>query len=70
MEQRKREEQRMRNRLNKSKSMWVRINNRIPSWLLFNYKGRYGLLFAAATVLIGFYAYYLKTTNSKFSYTK
>lgn len=64
------EEQRMRNRLNKNKSMWMRINNRIPRWLLFHNKGGYGLLFAAATVLIGFYAYYLRSTNSKFSFSK
>ncbi|KAJ3653591.1 hypothetical protein Zmor_012833 [Zophobas morio] len=38
--------------------------NRVPSWLMFNYRSKYGLLFATATILLGYYAY-LKTTNSK-----
>ncbi|XP_074040150.1 TBC1 domain family member 20 isoform X2 [Leptinotarsa decemlineata] len=62
--QRKRDEQNMRNRLNRNKSMWVRINHNLPTWLVF--KGKYGLIFAAATVLLG-YIYYIKATEKKFS---
>lgn len=67
-EQRKKDEQRMRRRLNKNKGLWVKINSNLPPWLLFNTKGKYGLLLAAATVIIGFYAYYIKTTNPRFSF--
>ncbi|KAJ8918246.1 hypothetical protein NQ315_014116 [Exocentrus adspersus] len=51
LDQRKREEQIMRNRQNKNKGLWLRINNSVPAWLLFNFKGKYGLLFAAATFI-------------------
>ncbi|CAH1368485.1 unnamed protein product [Tenebrio molitor] len=64
-EQRKKEEIRMRRRLNRNNTLWVRFSNKMPSWLVFNYRSRYGLLFATATILLGYYAYYLKTTNSK-----
>ncbi|CAH1105702.1 unnamed protein product [Psylliodes chrysocephalus] len=56
LEQRKRDEQNMRNRLNRNKGIWYRV----PTWLVFN--GKYGLLFAAATVLLG-YIYYLRITE-------
>ncbi|XP_018572328.1 TBC1 domain family member 20 [Anoplophora glabripennis] len=68
LDQRKRDEQMMRNRLNKNRSLWLRINNNVPAWILFNFRNRYGLLFAAATVLIG-YIYYIKATENKFSIT-
>jgi hypothetical protein len=55
----------MRRRLNRNNTLWVRFSNKMPSWLVFNYRSRYGLLFATATILLGYYAYYLKTTNSK-----
>ncbi|KAJ3653595.1 hypothetical protein Zmor_012837 [Zophobas morio] len=64
-EQRKKEEMRIRKRLNRNNTIWVRFSNRVPSWLMFNYRSKYGLLFATATILLGYYAYYLKTTNSK-----
>ncbi|KAJ8967215.1 hypothetical protein NQ317_001324 [Molorchus minor] len=67
MDKRKREEQIMRNRLNRNKGLWVRINQNIPTWLLFNCKSRYGLLFAAATVVIG-YLYYIKVSENRFSF--
>lgn len=67
-EQRKKDEQRMRRRLNKNRGLWMKINSNLPPWLLFNTKGKYGLLLAAATVIIGFYAYYIKTTNPRFSF--
>ncbi|CAH1118040.1 unnamed protein product [Phaedon cochleariae] len=64
IDQRKKDEQIMRRRLNRNKSMWVRLNNNLPMWLVF--KGRYGLLFAAATVLLG-YLFYIKASEKKFS---
>nr|CAI5834046.1 unnamed protein product [Callosobruchus analis] len=66
-EQRQRDEQIMKNRLNRNKSLWVRINRNVPKWLLFNCRGRYGLLFATATVLLG-YIYYIKVSEEKFSF--
>ncbi|XP_044266578.1 TBC1 domain family member 20 [Tribolium madens] len=67
-EQRKKEEMRIRRRLNRNNTLWVRFSNKMPTWLIFNYRSRYGLLFATATVLLGYYAYYLKTTNSSHSF--
>ncbi|CAH1953893.1 unnamed protein product [Acanthoscelides obtectus] len=67
LEQRQRDEQIMKNRLNRSKSLWVRINRNVPKWLLFNCRGRYGLLFATATVLFGYF-YFVKISEEKFSF--
>ncbi|KAK9888720.1 hypothetical protein WA026_000946 [Henosepilachna vigintioctopunctata] len=66
-DQRKRDGARMRWRLGKD-NMWIRISDSVPPWLLFNYQRKYGLLFATATVLIGLYAYYLRSLNPKFNY--
>ncbi|XP_049822506.1 TBC1 domain family member 20 isoform X2 [Aethina tumida] len=60
---RRRDQEEMRRRQNRNKSLWVRLNKQIGPWLLVT-RGKYGLLFAAATVIIGFYAYYLKYTES------
>ncbi|XP_057671050.1 TBC1 domain family member 20 isoform X1 [Diorhabda carinulata] len=62
LDQRKRDEQIMRRRLNRNKSLWHKMNRNFPAWLVF--KGKYGLLFAAATVLIG-YIYYLKFSEGR-----
>uniref|UniRef100_A0A6P7EZ45 TBC1 domain family member 20 n=1 Tax=Diabrotica virgifera virgifera TaxID=50390 RepID=A0A6P7EZ45_DIAVI len=62
LEQRKRDEQLMKNRLNRNKSIWHRINGNLPAWCIF--KGKYGLLFAAATVLLG-YIYYLRFSEGR-----
>lgn len=66
-EQRRRDEARIRRNLNKH-TMWGRVTNHVPAWLLLNYRGRYGLLFATATILIGLYAYYLRANNNKSNY--
>ncbi|XP_066153537.1 TBC1 domain family member 20 isoform X1 [Euwallacea fornicatus] len=57
--ERKKNEQRVRNNLRRNTSLWLRINNRIPAWLVFGRRGGLGLVFATATVLIG-YLYYMK----------
>ncbi|CAG9864369.1 unnamed protein product [Phyllotreta striolata] len=62
LEQRKRDEQNMRNRLNRNKSIWHKVNKNLPAWFVFN--GKYGLLFAAATVLLG-YIYYMKMAEGR-----
>ncbi|XP_045469917.1 TBC1 domain family member 20 [Harmonia axyridis] len=68
-DRRKQDEARMRRmRRGNNNNMWLRISNSMPPWLLFNHRSRYGILFATATVLIGLYAYYLKTINPNFNY--
>lgn len=52
----------MRRRLNRNRPVWCRMSDFIPMWLMLNYKNKYGLIFATATVLIGLYAY-LKATE-------
>ncbi|KAJ8933650.1 hypothetical protein NQ318_019295 [Aromia moschata] len=65
----KRDEQIMRNRLNRNKSLWVRLNQNVPAWLIFNCRNRYGILFAAATVLLG-YIYYIRASENRFSFMR
>lgn len=57
-ERQKREERRVRSRLNKNKTVWRRVYGCIPDWLFLHYRNRYGLAFVAATVLFGLYAYF------------
>lgn len=59
MAERKKNEQIMRNRIRGQKSLWVRLNNRMPHWLVFSRRSRLGFAFATATVLIA-YLYYIK----------
>ncbi|KAI4466472.1 tbc1 domain family member 20/gtpase [Holotrichia oblita] len=58
IDQRKKEE-RLRNRHNRNnRDNWrIRLHNYIPHWLFLQYRNKYGLLFATATVLFGIYAY-------------
>ncbi|XP_060518889.1 TBC1 domain family member 20 [Cylas formicarius] len=67
MNRRKREEQIMRNRLSRNKGLWVRLNRNMPSWLIFTNRSKYGLLFAAATVIIG-YLYCIKYNEVRFPF--
>ncbi|KAL1512996.1 hypothetical protein ABEB36_002484 [Hypothenemus hampei] len=57
--ERKKNEQMARNRMNRQKSLWVRFHNCIPGWLHMTRRSRLGLVFATATVVIG-YLYYIK----------
>lgn len=70
MEQRRRDELRLRRRLDKNKPVWMKMHHYLPDWLLLHYKSKYGLLFATATILVGLYAYYLRATESGFSIFK
>ncbi|CAH0556854.1 unnamed protein product [Brassicogethes aeneus] len=63
IERRRKDQEEMKRRMNKKNSLWVRINKQIAPWMLIT-RGKYGLLFAAATVIIGFYAYYLNISES------
>ncbi|KAF5269292.1 hypothetical protein FQR65_LT02593 [Abscondita terminalis] len=69
MEQRRRDELRIRRRLDKNKPVWMKMHHYLPDWLLLHYRNKYGLLFATATLLVGLYAY-LKATESGFSIFK
>lgn len=55
--QRRKDELQMRRRLNRNRPVWRRMSDMIPMWLMLNYRNKYGLIFATATVLIGLYAY-------------
>ncbi|KAK9686754.1 Rab-GTPase-TBC domain [Popillia japonica] len=70
IDQRKKEE-RLRNRHNKNKrDNWrIRLHNYIPHWLFLQYRNKYGLLFATATVLFGIYAY-LRVNEKEFGLFK
>ncbi|XP_076254814.1 TBC1 domain family member 20 isoform X2 [Rhynchophorus ferrugineus] len=64
--ERRKNEQIMRNRLRSQRSLWVRLNNHIPPWCIFNRRNKLGLIFAAATVVIS-YLYYKYGINSRLS---
>ncbi|XP_050301723.1 TBC1 domain family member 20 isoform X2 [Anthonomus grandis grandis] len=40
-------------------TIWGRLNNHVPAWMVFSRRSRLGLIFATATVLIA-YLYYVK----------
>lgn len=67
--ERKIEELRLRRRMNKNKPLWLRLGDFIPIWLMLNYRNKYGLLFATATVLFGLYAY-LKATEANIAFLR
>ncbi|XP_030755077.1 TBC1 domain family member 20 isoform X2 [Sitophilus oryzae] len=63
MAERKRNEQMMRKRLRGQQSLWIRFNNNMPAWCVFNRRSKFGLVFAAATVIIGYLYYYKYGAN-------
>ncbi|KAK4878911.1 hypothetical protein RN001_007057 [Aquatica leii] len=69
IEQRRRDELRIRRRLDRNKPVWMKMHHYLPDWLLLHYRNKYGLLFATATLLVGLYAY-LKATETGFSIFK
>lgn len=69
MYQRKKDELRMRRKLNKNLPVWVKMTHCLPDWLLIHYQNKYGLLFVTATFLVGLYAY-LKATETGYSLFK
>ncbi|KAB0798284.1 hypothetical protein PPYR_09277 [Photinus pyralis] len=69
LEQRRKDEARIRRRLDKNKATWVKMRHYLPNWLLLHYRNKYGLLFATATLLVGLYAY-LRATETGFSLFK
>lgn len=68
-EQRKEEVNRIKRRNAKKQPVWKSVSRIIPRWLPVNYRNKYQLIFATATVLLGIYAY-LRATDSSIPFLR